>query len=189
MTAKTATPVPFPFIPDDVFSIIKAYAVPKPVSWVKKLDILKPKMQKYLEKKTKAVCYDFAKGLYASTGREHYKWTSVFDRYYKETTKEKILDEIFGRTYNSALINKNYYAEGGAPFCLYEKGSRDKQMDDAISSSIKCDLPFTDRMLDMVARHNDPVAVEKRKQYAEEIAEKYVKHIEYFLLNGKSANP
>jgi len=188
MTAKTATPVPFPFIPDDVFSIIKAYAVPKPVSWVKKLDILKPKIQKYLEKKSKSVCYDFAKNLYVSTERTHYNWTSAFDRQYKETTKDKLLDDVFDRTYNSLLINKNT-TEGSAPFCLYKKGSKDKQMDDAISSSIKCDLPYTDRMLVMVARHNDPVAVEERKQYAEAIAEKYVKYIEYFLLNGKSGNP
>lgn len=188
MSAKTATPVPFPFFPDDVFSIIKAYAVPNPVSWVKKLDILKPKMQKYLEKKSKAVCYDFAKSLYASTGREHYKWTSAFNRHYKETTKDKILDDIFDRTYNSSLGNKNC-SESYAPFCLYKKDSNWKGMDDAISASIKCDLPFTDRMVIMVARHNEPHNVEKRKKYTEEMAEKYVKHIEYFLLNGKSANP
>ena len=193
MTAKTATTVPFPFIPSDVFSIIKSYAVPNPVSWVKKLAILKPKIQKYLEKKNKAVCYDFAKGLYASTDRGHYKYNTGMDwkekDAYKNITKDKILDDMFDRTPQSQLNNGRFTAEGYAPFCLYEKKTSGKSMDEIIRTTNEDADLYTDRMIEMIARHNDPINVEERRAYAEEVAEKYVKHIEYFLLNGKSANP
>lgn len=193
MSAKTATPVPFPFFPDDVFSIIKAYAVPNPVSWVKKLAILKPKIQKYLEKKNKAVCYDFAKGLYASTDRGHYKYNTDMDwkenDAYKKITKDKILDDMFDRTFQAKQNNDRFTAEGYAPFCLYRKQTSWKSMDEIIRTTKGDTDLYTDRMIEMIARYNDPINVEERREYAEETAEKYVKHIEYFLLNGKSANP